>query len=218
MAAVMLSYGFRIKPGRFEDWRALAREGDKLAERLGGHQLRHFAAMAAGPETPVWQASIAFDDASAWGAFQDATASDTEAQTFQERIASRPDSPAEILSVGLLTEIPLGVGNGTPGPVVEVHVSRVPPGRLDDAIAFAVETAPMATAAGVTAVHLYTLGPAGSEVGRLVSTHEFPTATAYGRHLDQMDTPEIRTIMQRLAAPDSPLEIVHHGLYSQIPV
>jgi hypothetical protein len=218
MAAVKAAYGFRIKPGRFDDWRALAREGEKLVERHGGRNLRNFAAAAAGPETPVCTSTIDFDDAAAWGAFQDATAPDTEVHSFNERLAGRPDSPAEILTVSLLTEIHLGVAAGTPGPLMEVYVSRVPPGRLDDAVAFAAETAPIALGNGPTAVHLYALGPAGSETGRLVWTAEFPSFTAYGRHLALLETPEIRRIMQRMTAPDSPLVPVFHGLYSQIPL
>ena len=196
----------------------LSREGEKLVERHGGRSLRNFTAVAAGPETTICHAGIDYDDATAWGAFQDASATDAEVQSFNERLAGRPDSPAEVLAVSLLTEIPLGVGAGTPGPLMEVYTERVPPGRLDDAIAFAVETAPTALGSGATAVHLYTLGPAGSESGRLVWTADYPSFTAYGRHLDQLDTPEIRTAMQRLTTPDSPLELVLHGLYSQIPL
>jgi hypothetical protein len=218
MTAMKMGYGFRIKPGRFEDWRALSQEGAKLVERLGARSLQAYGPVAAGPESAICYATIDFDSGASWGAFQDAAGADAEAQSFNERMSLRPDSPIEILSVIILNEIPLGVGNGPSGPVMESYSSRVPRGRFDDAVAFATESAPLSLRTGATAVHFYVVAPAGSESGSVVWTAEYPSFTAYGRHLDDLDAPEIREVMQRLDAADSPLEVVQHGVYSLIPL
>jgi hypothetical protein len=218
MTAMKLGYGFRIKPGRFEDWRALTQEGAKLVERLGARSLQAYGPVAAGPESAICYATIDFDSGASWGAFQDAVANDAESQAFNERMSVRPDSPIEVVSVILLNEILLGVGNGTPGPVLESFASRVQKGRFDDAVVFATETAPLALRTGATAVHFYAVAPGGSDVGTVVWTTEFPSFTAYGRHLDDLGAPEIREAMQRLAAPDSPLEVTQHGVYAQLPL
>jgi len=218
MAAMKMVYGFRIKPARFEDWRALSREGDKVLQRLGGHNLRSFAPTAAGPESTVCYATIDFVDGAHLGMFLDAAARDLEAQTFNERMTGHTDSPIDLLYVSTISEIPLDHPKAQ-GPVLDVWISKVRPGRFDDSLAFVNETAPLAVENGAVGVHLYSVDAAGSEVGRTAWTAEYESFEALGRSQDMVAAkPEIREIMQRLSAPDAPFEIVQHSIMGEVPL
>jgi hypothetical protein len=216
MAAVMAVYGFRIRPGRFDEWRALSREGEKLITRVGGGAMRAFMPALAGAELPFCYATIEFDSGEQWGRFTDAAANELEAQVLNERMFGHDDSPTEMLSTVLATEIPMP---GTPrerGPVSEVFVSRARPGRFADTIAFGAEAAGVLVRHGAVGVRQHLVGPAGSESGRLAFTAEFENAAAYGRLLDSIDEPDMQDLMMRIMAVDCPFEILQHTVYTEI--
>jgi hypothetical protein len=221
MAPVKGVYGFRVKPGRFDEWRSMSREGEKLIARLGGRNLRSMMPAAAGPETPMCYATIDFPSAEAWGTFQDAAGREIEVQVFNERMFGHLDSPSEMLYTGLATEIQLDpdtTGSGT-GPILEVYVSQPRPGRLDDAIAFGAEIAPLFVKSGATCAHLYTSGPAGTQSGTLAFVAEYRDFASYGRLLDRasaLDDAEWQDVAHRALAKDAPFDIVQRALYNEV--
>jgi hypothetical protein len=218
MAAMKLVYGYRIKPARFEDWRALNREGDKIVQRLGGHNLRAMAPTAAGPESTVNYSTIDFVDGAHLGTFLDAAARDLETQTLLDRLSGHTDSPTEMLYSATITELPLDLPKGQ-GTVLDVWVTRVRPGRFDDAIALTVEGAPLSLDNGAIGVRLFTVDAAGSEVGRSVWIGEYESFEAYGRCLDaQAASTEARELMERLVSADSPVDVLQHTLLAEVPM
>jgi hypothetical protein len=216
MAPVKGVYGFRVKPGRFEDWRALAREGEKLSTRFGGRNLRALMPAAAGPQTPMCFASIDFASGADWGKFQDTTAREVESQVFTERMFGHLDSPADLLYTGIITEIPLSTESTGTGPIMDVWLTQPRPGRYLDAIAFGDEIAPRVLQDGARCVHVYGSGPAGSESGRLTFVGEYADFESYGRSHDASSSPEWMEIMQRAMAADAPMDLVQHTLFSEV--
>jgi len=218
MAPMKLVYGFRIKPARFEDWRALNREGDKIVQRLGGHNLRSLAPMAAGPESSVQYSTIDFVDGAHLGMFLDAAGRDLESQTFLDRLAGHNDSPTEMLYSATVTEIELD-GPKAQGTVMDVWVSRLRAGKFDDAMAFVKQSVPRITETGVVGVHLYTVEAAGSESGRSVWTAEYENFEAYGRSVDRLaEDKELHEMARRVQSGDTPFEVVQHSLMREIPL
>jgi hypothetical protein len=217
MATVKTVYAFRVKAGRFEDWRALSHEGDKLSERHGGGAYRYFAPAAAGPESAQLYAALDFPDAASWGRYLDDTGRDPESHLFLDRMVGRADSPVEDLSAMVMTEIPLGL-EGAPGPILSVYTSTVEPGRLDEAVALGTELAPISTRQGATSARLYVTGPAGSASGQLVYVAEYPSFEAFGRSIDAMhDDADVAAASRRVAAAESPFRITQQALYSELP-
>jgi hypothetical protein len=218
MAAVKAVYGFRIKPGRFEDWRAMSREGEKLATRMGAGLLRSMLPMASGPETTVCYSTIDFTDGESWGRFLDKTATEIESQVFVDRMFGHLDSPAELIYTGVVTEVPLGSvpGDMPNGPVIEVFVTQPRPGRTLDAIAFGDDIAPLVLKEGARAVHLYVSGPAGSESGRHTFVIEHGDFASLGRMQDAGTKPEWVDVMQRATAADAPFDMLQHSVMSEV--
>jgi hypothetical protein len=218
MPAMKLVYGYRIKPARFEDWRALNREGDKIVQRLGGHNIRALTPMAAGPESSVQYSTIDFVDGEHLGMFLDAAGRDLESQTFLDRLAGHNDSPTEMLYSATITEIDLGAPKAH-GTVMDVWVSKLRPGRFDDAMGFVNETVPRVVDSGAVGVHLYTVDAAGTESGRSVWTAEYENFEAYGRSIDRVaGDKDLREMSLRVQSGDTPFEIVQHSLMREIPL
>jgi hypothetical protein len=201
-----------------EDWRSLGREGAKIANRLGSTRVRSFAPTAAGPETPMCYSSLEFNDAASWGTFLDNANKDLEAQLFVERISGHLDSPAEMVYTALALEVPLDNAPNNTGTVSDVWVSKIRAGRVEDAIAFSKEATPIAAANGAIGIHLYWIGPAGSESGRMAWVSEYPDFAAYGRSLDGYAKPEVRQTLERAMSPDAPMEVVQHSVSVEIPL
>jgi hypothetical protein len=216
MAPVKGVYGFRVKPGRFEEWRALSREGEKLIARFGGRNLRAMMPVAAGPETAVCYATIDYESAEDWGKFQDKTAGEIEAQVLNDRMFGHLDSPADLLHTGLITEIPLSTESTGTGPVIDVWVTQPRPGRYLDAVAFGNEIAPRIMDEGARSVHLYVSGPAGSQSGTHAFVVEHADFASYGRMQDATTKPEWAELMLRAMATDAPFDFVQHSLMSEV--
>jgi hypothetical protein len=218
MAAVKGLYGFRVKPGRFEDWRAMAREGEKLATRHGAGEMRTMMSAAAGPETAICYATIDHASGEAWGTFQDKMDREIEAQVFNDRMFGHLDSPAELLYTGILTEIPLeGVPESQPnGRVLETYVTQPRSGRYLDAIAFGTELAPKVLQEGVRSVHLYVTGPAGSDAGRHAFVVEHEDFASFGRLHDAGAKPEWMEVLLRAQATDAPFDMLQHTVMTEV--
>jgi hypothetical protein len=219
MAPVKGVYGFRIKPGRFEEWRSMSREGEKLCTRLGSGQVRSMLPAAAGPETTVCYSTIDFTGGEAWGKFQDAVGREVEAQVFTERMFGHLDSPAELIFSGLITEVPLDSVSGTTmqnGPVLETFITRPRPGRYLDSIAFGNDIAPLVMKEGARSVHLYVTGPAGTQSGTHAFTIEHADFASLGRMQDAGTKPEWVDVMARALAADAPFDMVQHTVMTEV--
>jgi len=214
--AVQGVYGFRVKPGRFEDWRSMSREGEKLVARHGGGNVRSFMPAAAGPETPLSYSTIDFANGEAWGKFQDASGHEIETQVFMDRMFGHLDSPAELLYSGLITEIPLDVDSTATGPVVEMWLTRPKPGRYLDAVAFGHDIAPLVMRDGARSVHLYVTGPAGTDSGSHAFTIEHADFASFGRMHDAGEKPEWAEVMARAMADDAPFTMMQHTVMSEV--
>jgi hypothetical protein len=213
-----LVYGYRIKPARFEDWRALSREGDKIVQRLGGHNLRAMAPTAAGPASTVNFSTIDFVDGAHLGMFLDAANRDLESQTFIDRMAGHNDSPSEMLYTSTITEIEIDAPKAQ-GTVIDVWVSKLRAGRFEEAMDFVNKSVPRVAQTGVTGVHLYTVDAAGTETGRSVWTAEYENFEAYGRSLDRLaEDKDLSEMALRVQTGDAPVEIVQHTLMCEIPL
>ena len=216
MPPVKAVYGFRIKPARFEDWRALSREGNKVVHRLGGQDSRSFSPMMAGPESTMCFTAIDFVDGAHMGMFFDAAQRDVEVQTLMDRMAGHVDSPSEMLQSSLIREYPSDLPKEQ-GPVMDVWVSQVHPGRLPDAIEMLGELGPLVIDNGACGAHLYSVDAAGSASGRLVWTAEYTDFEAYGRAHDQVfESPDMMAMLGRLMGADAPTALEQHSVMSEI--
>lgn len=211
-------YGFRIKQGRFDDWLAMSREGEKLVRRLGGGDVRIWAPAAAGSDTPVHYGTVEFADGASWGAFMDANGSDMESLTYMDRTFGHVDSPAEMLATGLVHELAFDNAPTGRGPVSENWMSRIKPGRFDDFMALSHETIPVAADLGAVGVRVYHVGAMGPETGAVSFVAEYESFAALGRAGDGMATAEVQATMARIMAAESPIEIVSRSVYAEVPL
>ena len=121
-------------------------------------------------------------------------------------------------AVTTIVEMPLDMPKAQ-GPVIDTWVTRVHPGRFEDAMAFTAEATPLAVENGAIGVHLYLMGAAGSESGRSVWTAEYESFEAYGTGLDKQATSaKARDVMAHIMSADSPMEVVQHTLMHEIPL
>jgi hypothetical protein len=80
-----------------------------------------------------------YESPEALGAAFDALGNDTELQALLSRL-SAPGSPTMLTSQSMGIEMDIGrTTNGGRGPILEVHTSRINPGRVEDAVAEAAE-------------------------------------------------------------------------------
>jgi hypothetical protein len=209
----------RVVPGRYEEFVAQGLEVSKMYERLGAQEIRLGAAMAAGEASNTWVFSAEFDDGESYGAFTDAAATDGEFQSFLLRLRS-PDNPAVVEQLSLAVEVDLGRKMKTShGNISEVHVSRVTPGRLEEALATAKKACTFVERHGGRRARLFELSHAGSGSGLMMVSWEFENARAFGKGMDAWGSdPKGQAISAQLYSADSPTTIVFSGTYANIPL
>ena len=208
-----------VKPGRFEDFLSQGLEVAKLYERLGANEVRLLNAAVAGEASNSWVFSTEFESGEAYGAFTDELLADPEMQSLLMRIRSA-DSPVDIQQLSLASEIPLDrkkkAGRGN---IVEVYVSRITPGRLEEAIDSAKRALTFVERHGARNGGLYQMGAAGSGTGLTMVSWEFVNMRAAGKAADAWSTdPKGQALAAQMYDADSPTTMVFGGTYQVIPL
>jgi hypothetical protein len=209
----------RVLPGRYEDFLSQGLEVSKLFERHGARDIRLLEAVAAGEASNSWAFSAEFDDAEAYGSFSDELASDVEMQSIVARVRAA-DSPVVIEQQSLLAEIPLDrKGKARRGNVVEVHTSRVTPGRFEQALETAKTALNFVERHGGRHGRLFQLGYAGVGSGLLLLSWEFENMRAQGKASGAWQTdPKGQALGSLMYSADSPTTLVFSGLFMRIPL
>ena len=134
--------------------------------------------------------------------------------------ARGPNSPVTITSQHLASQVDLGrTGSNDRGAFVEIHVSQVKPGRMDDAFDTARRVADYVEARGASNAQLLTLFVAGSASNQVVFTFELPTMRAWGSLSDSWTAdPDGLALYTAFLGPDPANTETYSGLYSVVPL
>jgi hypothetical protein len=206
-----------VRDGKVEDAAGVAAEAAKLVGRHGG-DANFFLSNAAGEQVDTTIFSIEFESPDALGQAFDAMADDAEMQAFQARLNS-PTAPTAIESISMGVEVPLG---RTPKPgkggVLSVHTSRVHPGRMEDALAQAVEACEFVEDNGAMNARLLQLSYAGTATGMCAFTWEVENMRAHARVGAAFMSDAGAKLVASLNAANAPIAAMMDGLYTRIPV
>ena len=103
--------------------------------------------------------------------------------------------------------------------VISTTVSRVKPGRRQQAVAMAAETRKVFESHGAKECRLLFAGTAGETTGTHVLSTEFDNGEAYGAFVDQLRRgEEFQAIRDRLDRADGPTEMVSRSVGTEIPL
>jgi len=194
--------GGQIKPGRGDEATAQAQEAIKLFERLGADEVVY---RLGGGGTASGSTSFKFEAPSqaAMGELLDGMMGDSEYQTFMTRINDdkAPSVLGQILGFNILD---VGLPAGTPGRVGTLVAWQPTPGRADDAIALAVDSAKVLLRLGASRCRVAQI-TTGENIPAFVSSTESASFTAQGRWRDALATDkEWQEIGKRLADKHAP--------------
>lgn len=102
--AVVAVFTYRVRAGRFDDFMAKLRKaaGAEFDSPVMPRAVRLFRNTVPGPDTFSLILHIEYEDMAAYGA---RTAYEQQNAAWRELFAAAPDSPEELVSVQLLTEL-----------------------------------------------------------------------------------------------------------------
>lgn len=102
--AVIAVFTYKVRPGRFSDFMAKLQQaaGPEFNSPVMPRAVRLLRNSVPGPDTTSLILHVEYDDMAAYGA---RTAYENQNARWRELFAARPDSPEELESVQLLTEI-----------------------------------------------------------------------------------------------------------------
>jgi hypothetical protein len=190
------------KPGRNDDAIAQAQEAIKLFERLGADEV---AFRLGGGGTDSGSTSFKFEAPSqaAMGELFDGMMGDSDYQSFMSRINAdnAPSVLGELIGFNVLE---LGLPAGTPGRVGTLVAWQPKPGRLEDALALAVDAAKVLLRLGASRSRIVQI-TTGSNIPGFVSATESASFTAQGRWREALETDkEWQGVAARLGGADAP--------------
>jgi hypothetical protein len=216
--AVIQSSIARVNPGRFDDFLEMSREAIKLHERLGV-DARLLIATVAGEATGLTVFSTEHANLDEYGEYAESAAADSELQSLVTR-SRGADSPVSNEQVSLASELPLGrTPRAGRGSVVEIHVTRPTPGRMEEVVALATRVCDFVEANGASNARTFQLGYAGSGTGMLMSSWEYETVRAWTGAADAWNSdPEGQEIAASSLVADPSSTLVFSGVYSEIPI
>ncbi|HUC35534.1 MAG TPA: hypothetical protein VMR97_00255 [Acidimicrobiales bacterium] len=217
--AVIQSVISRVQPGRFEDMLGLGLEVTKLYERLGCDTTRLMIAGIAGEVSGQCVFSSEHESMTEYGAFQERLMADSEMQSILSRVRSA-ESPVTLEQQSIAGEIPLGrTPKAGRGSVVEVHVSTVTPGRLEDVLALGRRVCDFVEANGALNARNFQMAYAGTGTGMMMASWEHESLSAWGKTSDAFQNdPEGQAIAASVSAPNPPSTLVFSGVYTEIPL
>jgi len=194
--------GGQIKPGRGDEAAAVAQEGMKIFERLGADEVSY---RVGGGGTASGSTSFKFEAPSqgAMGELLDAMMGDSDYQTFMAKVDAEnaPSVLGQMLGFNVLD---VGLPAGTPGRVGTLVAWQPKPGRAEDAIALAVDSAKVLLRLGASRCRVVQV-TTGENIPAFVSSTESASFTTQGRWRDALTTDkEWQKIGQRLTAEDAP--------------
>ena len=209
----------RVQPGRYDEFLSQSLEVSKLYERHGAENIRLMQAVSAGEATNSWTFSSEFENAEAYGAFTEELTADLEMQNFLTRMRAA-NSPVTVEQISLASEVPLErKGKQGRGDVVEVHVSRIIPGRFEEAIKLTTTACNFAERKGARHGRLFQLSYAGLGSGLFMVSWEYANLRAAGKAMDGWNTdPKGQAIAARMYGPEASTTLVFSGLYTTIPI
>ena len=216
---VLSSVAGRVQPGRYEEFLSQGLEISKLYERHGAENVRLMEAISAGEASGSWTFSAEFENGERYGTFLEEIIQDLEMQQFLARMRSA-ESPTVIEQQSIATEVPLDrkrkQGHGD---VVEIHVSRVTPGRIEESLKSATAACTFAERHGARNARLWQLGYSGTGSGLFMVSWEFATLRAQGKAMDAWNTePKGQAIAADALGATPPSTLVFSGLYMTVPV
>jgi len=216
--AVIQSSIARVHPGRFEDFLELGREAVKLHERMGV-SARLLIASTAGEATGLTVFSTEHESMVAYGQYAEAANNDGELQSLVMR-SRAANSPSVVEQLTLASEIPLGrTSKPGRGSVVEIHVTRPTPGRIEDVMSVSRRVCEFVEAHGAVNARTFQLGYAGIGSGMLMSSWEFATVGAWAKASDAWTgDPEGQDISMSILEANPSSTLVFSGVYTEIPI
>jgi hypothetical protein len=206
----------KTRDGQMEDVVGIAGEAAKLVGRHGG-TVRFFAA-GAGEEVNSTLFSVEYDSPEAMGRAADALGADAELQAFVTRL-NGPKSPSVITSQSMGMEVPIGrtPKSGT-GSILEVHTSRVNPGRMEEVVSQAVEVCEFVEANGAVNARLLQLTYAGLGSGLTILAWELENMQAHARLGSAWFAKAGLALQTKLMTTDPASVPVAGGLWNEIPL
>jgi hypothetical protein len=192
----------QIKPGRTDEAITLAQEATKLFERLGADEVVY---RFGGGGTTSGATSFKFETPSqtAMGELLDRMMGDSEYQTFMTQINSEkaPSVLGELIGFNILD---VGLPAGTRGRVGTLVAWQPKPGRGEDAIALAVDSAKVLLRLGASRSRIAQI-TTGQNIPAFVSSTESDSFTAQARWREALATDkEWQAILPRLMGADAP--------------
>ncbi|MFI5042376.1 MAG: hypothetical protein ACHQNA_11090 [Acidimicrobiales bacterium] len=207
----------RVQGGQLEAATAIAGEAAKLIGRHGG-DIRFFIAGAAGEEVNSTVFSIEYDSPEALGAGFDELAADAELQALMTRVNATA-SPTVITSQIMGMEMPIGrIPTRGRGGILEIHASRINPGRTEDAVAEAAQVCEFVEANGAVNARLLQLTYAGLGSGMVALSWEHENMRAQAR-LGAAWFSDAGMALQARSMSASPAMVrVSSALYTEVPL
>ena len=192
----------QIKAGRTEEALGQAQEGLKLFERLGADEVAY---RFGGGGTANGSTTFKFEAPSQtkMGELLDRMMGDSDYQSFTARINAdnSPSALGEIIGFNVLD---VGLPAGTPGRVGTLVVWQPKPGRGEQAIALAVESAQVLLRLGASRCRVVQI-TTGNNIPAFVSVTESASFAAQGRWREALSTDkEWQAIGGRLMSSDAP--------------
>jgi hypothetical protein len=208
----------KVQPGRLEDAITLARDGAKLVGRYGG-DVRLLSAAVAGEATGTTVFAIDYVSTDAFATAMQEMSTDTELQAFTAR-ANVANSPSIIVSDSMSIDVPTAyTSKGGRGSVVEVHLNRPVPGRLEAALAMCAKVCEFAEANGAANARTFQLSYAGMMSGVWGVSWETADWLASGRlGAAWMSDPLGLEIQTQSLSADNPTTQVSSAVYQDIPL
>jgi hypothetical protein len=216
---IVRTWSVRPKAGRFDDAIGLLTEGAKLLDRHGGRDIRLTHGVMVGNHSGALVVSCEFETFTRHGEIIDELATDVENQAFMHR-AREAEAPFTLEGTALLAEVPLDrVATGGRGKVLQTFLSRVRPGRRDDAVRAATTAFDLCERFGATRCRLFELGAAGEMTGAHIAVIEHDDMSGHGRVADaMMIDQEARTVLEAVRGEMAPVDVISSGVYVEISI
>jgi hypothetical protein len=194
--------GGQIKPGRRDQAVAQAQEAIKLFERLGADEVVY---RIGGGGTQNGATSFKFEAPSQarMGELLDTMMGDSDYQTFMTRIDAE-NAPSVLGQIIGFNVLDVGLPAGTPGRAGTLVAWRPRPGRGEEAIALAVDSAKVLLRLGASRCRI-SQRTTGENLPAFISSTESASLAAQGRWREALATDkEWQAIGARLMAADAP--------------
>jgi hypothetical protein len=208
----------KAQPDRLEDAIELSRQAAKLTGRHGA-EARLLAAELAGEQVGTMVFAIEFENPERYAVLMEEIDNDAEVTELRMGL-TRANSPTMILATSLSSEIPLpSAHQHGRGSIVEVHLVKAAPGRLEAAMDEADIAATLLERAGAVGAQAFQMSYAGLQSGMLGLAVEWPSvrAQAQSAAIWATDPAGVKMSMAMLNGT-SATTIVSSALYRDIPL